>query len=42
MKSARKLYHTLGFKKIPAYYQNPLPNVIYLKLTLETNNINSI
>jgi carbonic anhydrase len=34
MKSAQKLYQSLGFVEIPAYYSNPLPDVIYLKLNM--------
>lgn len=34
MKSAQKLYQSLGFVEIPAYYNNPLPDVIYLKLNM--------
>lgn len=34
MKSAQKLYYSLGFVEIPAYYANPLPDVIYLKLDM--------
>lgn len=34
MESARKLYCSLGFGEIPAYYTNPLSDVIYLKLNL--------
>ncbi|MEO0331237.1 MAG: GNAT family N-acetyltransferase [Bacteroidota bacterium] len=34
MTSARRLYHNLGFYEIPAYYENPVTDVIYLKLNL--------
>jgi GNAT superfamily N-acetyltransferase len=31
---ARDLYARLGFKEIPAYYDNPIPDVAYLALDL--------
>ena len=34
LKSAIKLYQRLGFKRIPAYYKNPMNDVIYMKLEL--------
>ncbi|MEM6845185.1 MAG: GNAT family N-acetyltransferase [Bacteroidota bacterium] len=34
MAPARKLYRNLGFYEVPAYYVNPLADVIYLKLNL--------
>lgn len=34
MKGAIRLYEQLGFQVIPAYYDNPVPDVIYLGLDL--------
>lgn len=34
METARMLYRQLGFTDIPAYYNNPLDEVVYLELTL--------
>ena len=34
LKQAMGLYQSLGFKKIDAYYDNPLPNVVYWELDL--------
>jgi putative acetyltransferase len=34
MVAARSLYASLGFGEIDAYYQNPLPDVCYLRLDL--------
>jgi hypothetical protein len=34
MQVARGLYAGLGFRPIPPYYANPLPDVVYLGLDL--------
>jgi putative acetyltransferase len=34
MTPARRLYESLGFREIAAYYDNPLPNVVYMALDL--------
>lgn len=34
MRDARKLYTKLGFRECPAYYDNPLPGVVYMALSL--------
>lgn len=35
MAAARKLYRSLGFKRIEPYYENPIPGAEYLELTLK-------
>lgn len=34
MQKAVGLYRALGFREIPAYYDNPIPGALYLELTL--------
>ncbi|MFN7965004.1 MAG: GNAT family N-acetyltransferase [Acidobacteriota bacterium] len=34
MRNAVGLYRSLGFREIPAYYDNPIPGALYLELTL--------
>jgi putative acetyltransferase len=34
MDAAIRLYRSIGFVEIPAYYQSPIPNTIYLELML--------
>lgn len=38
MKSAIKMYEKFGFQKIPPYYDNPMDDVIYMKLNLKNSS----
>jgi ribosomal protein S18 acetylase RimI-like enzyme len=35
MQSAQKLYRTLGFREIPAYLKNPVPDSLFFELLLQ-------
>jgi ribosomal protein S18 acetylase RimI-like enzyme len=35
MQDAQRLYRWLGFKEIPAYTYNPVPDVVYMELQLQ-------
>jgi ribosomal protein S18 acetylase RimI-like enzyme len=37
MTAALRLYESLGFRPIPAYYFNPIPGAVYLELDLTTS-----
>ena len=38
MREAKVLYHSLGFRPIPAYYSNPEPGVVYMELALRARS----
>lgn len=35
MTTARELYRSLGFREIPAYYENPIEDTVYMELALD-------
>ncbi|MCK9408575.1 MAG: GNAT family N-acetyltransferase [Bacteriovoracaceae bacterium] len=39
METARALYTKLGFTVIPAYYNNPMDEVVYMELLLNVHNL---
>ncbi len=36
MHAAVALYRTLGFREIPPYYRNPIPDCLFFEITLQT------
>lgn len=41
LEPAMHLYQQLGFKEIPAYYKNPLPEVVFMCLELKNANLSN-
>lgn len=37
LREAMRLYASLGFARVPPYYANPLPSVVYWELTLDAS-----
>jgi ribosomal protein S18 acetylase RimI-like enzyme len=35
MQEAQKLYRTFGFREIPAYMKNPIPESLFFELLLD-------